>query len=202
MFNPYTWKIEGDLSRADVVVLTLLCRGKDVIEFGIGGSTILLSQVANKVITYEHDIAWIDKIKPRLGNNCEIRLIDKDKAEQSIKGIGESCDVLFNDGHSLLRAPALLEFWPHIKEYAILHDGRMPYAGNCLKKFIDAFTIKNPKVDEPGFDASKANPGLADNPYTGSLEAVYWNYLESNMVVMKKRNCTLLYENWKITEKG
>lgn len=190
MLNPYIYKVDGDLSHADVVVLTQLCRDKVVIEFGIGGSTILLSQIAKKVITYEHDEAWIEKTKPKLNNKVEIRLIEK-KVEV-IDGLGEPCDVLFNDGHSLFRAPALLEFWPHIREHALLHDSRMTYAGNCVKRFIDGFIVKN----EP----SKTNPGLPDNPYTGSLETLHWNYLESNMVVMKKRNCTLKYENWKISE--
>ena len=198
MLNPYIFKIDGDLSKADVVVLTLLCRDKIVIEFGIGASTILLSQIAKKVITYEHDQVWINKTKPKLNDKVEVRLIEKN--EKAIKGLGEPCDVLFNDGHSILRAPALLEFWPFIKEHAILHDSRMTYAGNCVKRFIDSFTIRNPKVDEEGFDSNGANPGLPDNPYTGSLEALYWNHLESNMVVMKKRNCTLKYENWKISE--
>jgi len=193
MVNPFIWPIEGDLSRADVVALALLCRDKKVIEFGIGGSTILLSQVAKKVITYEHDQIWIDKIKPKLNDKVEVRLIEKDTS--SIKNIGEECDVLFNDGHSLLRSPALIEFWPYIKDCAILHDSRMTYAGNCVKKFIDSFV--------PNYEPSKGNPNkLPDNPFTGSLRSIEWNYLESNTVVMFKRNCTLKYENWKITERG
>jgi len=198
MLNPYIYKVDGDLSKADVVALTLLCRGKEVIEFGIGGSTILLSQIAKKVITYEHDKAWAERTKPKLGSNVEVRMIEKDI--KAIDGLGEPCDVLFNDGHSLFRAPALLEFWPFIKEHAILHDARMNYAGNCVKKFLDSFIFNNPKVGELGFDPKGANPGLPDNPFTGSLDTIYWNWLESNMVVMKKRNCTLKYENWKVSE--
>jgi hypothetical protein len=196
LLNPYTYQVNGDLSKADIVALTLLCRGKNVIEFGIGGSTILLSKVANKVITYEHDMDWVNRVRPSLGDNVEIRMIDKGKTPEegakNVIGLGSPCDVCFIDGHSHIRSPALMEFWPYIKEYAVLHDARMTYAGNCVKKFIDAFTDRN----EP----SKANPGLPDNPFTGSLERIEWNWLESNMVVLKKRNCTLKYENWKVTE--
>ncbi len=194
MFNPYIFKIDGDLSRADVVALTLLCRNKKVIEFGVGASTMLLSQVAKEVITYDTDIQWIEKVKGKIGggiSNVTFKYIEKDV--NAVKGIAEDCDVLFDDGHSLLRSPFLLEFWPNIKECAILHDSRMTYAGNCVKKFIDSFIIKNEPNDY--------NPGLADNPYTGSLKSIDWNYLESNMVVLHKRNCTLRYENWKVTEK-
>jgi hypothetical protein len=186
LVNPYVYKTEGDLSRADVVALTLLCRGKDVVEFGIGGSTVLLSQIAKSVVSYEHDQTWIDRIKPKVGLNCEIRLTDKECKD--VKGF--PCDVIFDDGHSLGRCNFLLEFWGHVRECAILHDGRMTYAGNCLKRFLDSFTIKN----EP----KEGNPGLPDNPYTGSLERIDWCWLESNMVVLHKRNCTLKYENWKV----
>jgi len=189
MFNPYIHKTEGDLSRADVVALTLLCRGKNVVEFGVGGSTVILSKIANSVISFDTDPGWIDRIKPK-APNVEFKLIEK-KADALIPIY--PCDILFDDGWSLLRPPFLLKYWNVIKEYAILHDGRMTYAGNCVKRLIDSFIIKN----EP----NEYNPGLPDNPYTGSLESIYWNYLESNMVVLKKRNCTLKYENWKVTEK-
>jgi hypothetical protein len=188
--NPYTWPIEGDLSRADAVVLTLLSRGKKVIEFGIGGSTVLFSQVADKVITYEHDPAWVEKMQPSLNDKVEIRMIEK---KDSTNFTPEECDVIFDDGWSVLRDKFLLQHWPYTKECAILHDARMTYAGNVCKKFFDAFTIKN----EP----CAYNPGLPDNPYTGSLKRIDWCWLESNMVVLHKRNCTLYYENWKITEK-
>jgi hypothetical protein len=167
----------------------MLCRGKRVVEFGIGGSTIILHKVAKNVITYEHDQAWVDKIMPLLPGYADVRLIDK--AESAVVGLGSPCDVLFDDGHSILRAPALLEFWPDVKECAILHDSRMTYAGNCVKKFIDAWTPNERKTE--------LNPNmLPDNLYTGSLDTIHWNYLESNMVVLKKRSYVLKYENWNI----
>ena len=72
-FNPYVWKMEGDLSRADVLVLTFLCRNKRVIEFGVGASTIILSQIAKWVVSYDTDQNWIDKIKPKVGNNVNFK---------------------------------------------------------------------------------------------------------------------------------
>ena len=192
MLNPYSFTIDGDLSRADVVVLATLCRGAKVVEYGVGASTILLSEVANKVISYDTDMNWIMKTQPKIkNNNTELKLILKENGV--VKPIVEECDVLFDDGHSLLRAEFLLEFWPYIKKCAILHDSRMTYAGNCVKRFIDAFVANTePTVGNPN--------KLPDNHHTGSLERIEWNHLESNMVVLFKRNCTLLYENWKITE--
>lgn len=183
--NPYVYQTKGDLSKADVVVLTLLCRGKRVVEYGVGGSTILLSNIAKSVVSYDTDPAWIEKIKPQ-APNVEYRLLEK--TPQKIEGF--ECDVLFDDGWSVLRDQFLLGFWHYIKDCAILHDGRMTYAGNCVKKFLDAFVVKN------------GENKLPDNPYTGSLKSIDWNWLESNMVVLHKRNCTLKYEDWKKTENG
>ena len=196
MLNAYTVKIDGDLSRADAAVLTMLCRNKEVIEFGVGASSLIISQVAKSLKCYDTDQNWIDKVNGKLklieNKTCEPELKLIEKKPEAAKGLGEPCDILFDDGWSLLRFPFLLEFWSYLREKAILHDSRMSYAGNVVKQFLDLFTIKN----EP----SKFNPGNPDNPYTGSLESIQWNWLESNMVIMQKRNCTLTYENWKLSE--
>lgn len=180
------------MSRADVVALTLLCRNKNVIEYGCGGSTIILSKIATNVISFDTDQNWIDKIKPQVGKNVEFHYIVQD--EKLIPDIIGTWDVFLDDGWAKLRGPMLLKYWPQIRECALLHDARMTYPGNVVKQFLDAFTIKN--------DPSEFNPGLKDNPYLGSLKSIEWDYLESNMAVLFKRNCTLLYENWNESEKG
>lgn len=38
--DPAKVEIHGDLSRADVLVLAEICTNKNVIEFGVGGSTL------------------------------------------------------------------------------------------------------------------------------------------------------------------
>ena len=185
MLNPYICKIEGDLSRADVVALTLLCRDKDVIEFGLGGSTLIIGQVAKSLITYETKPEWVGRF-PQI--KTEIRTIEENQDGSSVKGLGKKCDVLFADGWAAMRWYFLLEFWPHIRECAILHDTRSIYASRCLLKFFDAY---NPPTE-----------GWALNPYLATLKSIDWNYLESNMCVLHKRNCQLEYEDWKKTEAG
>ena len=185
MLNPYICPIEGDLSRADVVALTLLCRGKDVVEFGLGGSTLIIGQVAKSLITYETKPEWVGRF-PQI--KTEIRTIEENQDGSSIKGLGKKCDVLFADGWAAMRWHFLLEFWPHIRECAILHDTRSIYASRCLLKFIDAYNAPT--------------TGWALNPYLATLKSIDWNYLESNMCVLHKRNCQLEYEDWKKTEAG
>ena len=195
MLNPYICQIEGDLSRADVVALVQLCRGKDVVEFGIGGSTIILSQVARSLITYETKDVWLDRFKDKLDTiekTCipDIRIIEERKDGQSVQGLSEPCDVLFNDGWAAMRHHFLLEFWKDIKECCILHDTRSVYAGNVVRKFFDAYN--------PNYDKEKYIWGY--NPYLASLKTIEWNYLESNSCVLFKRNCELVWEDWKKTE--
>lgn len=190
--------IEGDLSRADVVGLITLCRNKDVVEFGLGGSTILLSQVARSLTTYETKPEWVERFKGTFATvenkTCEpvIKVIPETRDGSSVVGLGQPCDVLFDDGWALMRFPFIKEFWPHIRECCILHDTRATYAGNNLKQVFDAYQL--------GADKEKYPWGY--NPITASLKTIEWNYLESNLCVLFKRNCELVWENWKITEKS
>ena len=175
MLNPYTCPIEGDLSRADVVALTLLCRNKRVIEFGLGGSTIILKQIAKSLITYETKPVWVDRFKEKTPD-CDIRIVEETKDGSSWKGLGEECDVVFSDGWAAMRAPFIFEFWPYLKECAITHDSRIVYGPRCVALFAEKYNPPIPKQ-------------WGHNPFTATLERIDWSYLESNMIVLHKRNC-------------
>ena len=197
-FNPYTCPIYGDLSRADVVALTLLCRNKNVVEFGVGGSTILLSQVAKSVITFDTKEVWVNRTKKFLKNipnkTCDsyFRPVIEEKHDgSSVLGLSTPCDVLFSDGWAAMRGHFILEFWNDIKECAITHDTRSPYAGNVVKMLFNAYDKKLNK--ENGYI-------WGVNPHTASLKSIEWNYLESNCCVFFKRNTLLIWEDWKKTE--
>ena len=83
MLNAYKVNIDGDLSQADAAVLSMLCRNKSVVEYGVGASTLILSQVASKVVSYDTETSWILKVNEKLENienrTCEpaLRLIEK-----------------------------------------------------------------------------------------------------------------------------
>ena len=196
MLNPFTCQIKGDLSRADFVVLTQLCRGKDVVEYGAGGSTLLFAQIAKSVVTYETKPEWFDRVTKFLDQvpdkvcDPEVRFLEETRDGSSVKGLSQSCDVLFDDGWAMMRPAFLLEFWQDVRECAILHDTRATYAGNVLKMFLDAY--------EKPYDKEKWT--WPPNHYLASLKSIDWNYLESNMAVLHKRNCSLYWENWNGTE--
>ncbi len=196
MLNPYICPIDGDLSRADTVVLTQLCRNKHVIEYGVGGSTVLLAQVAKSVLSYETKPVWAERAREQLAEvsnkTCEpiIHIIGEKHDGSSVEGIGRQCDVLFSDGWAAMRGAFVVEFWPYIRDCAITHDTRATYAANVVKHFFNSFLPTDKSVNIWG------------HPYSASLRTIEWNYMESNMCVLFKRNCELLWEDWKKTEAG
>ena len=198
ILNPYIFPIEGDLSRADFVVLTQLCRGKDVVEYGVGGSTLLFSRIAKSVVSFETKQVWADRVTEQLAQvkdkRCEpeIVIIGEEHDGSTVKGLVRTCDVFFNDGWAAMRHHFLLEFWLQIRVCCILHDTRATYAANVVKKFIDAYDLEADKEKYP----------WGRNPYLASLKTIEWCYLESNMAVLFRRNCELYWEDWKRTESG
>ena len=65
----------GSLTREDWAFLEKSIRENDVksvLEFGAGFSTVLLNRAGVKVVTYETNQAWIDKVK-RIEPKCDVR---------------------------------------------------------------------------------------------------------------------------------
>lgn len=131
MLNPFTCKIVGELSRADAVTLVHACRGKHVVEFGVGASTNLISQCAKSLTSFDTEQSWINKVHKRLSRTektCkpDLILISK-KIDQILPKI--KCDIMFNDGLVALRVEFLRQYWIDcVKEKMIIHDGRKPCA--------------------------------------------------------------------------
>lgn len=183
-FDPYSIEIDGDLSRADAVVLGTLCRGKSVVEYGVGASTIILSQCTTSLKCLDTDINWINKTSAKIEeeNKPMFKLIDKN--DISTIPLYE-CDILFIDGHSLQRMNFLKLYWlDYVKEMVILHDSRTTYVSNIIKNMMDWYVIDS-------------HPWKT-NPYLACLSKIEWNYLDSNMAVLHKRAYSLTYENWNI----
>ena len=131
MLNPFACKINGELSRSDVVTLVHACRDKRVVEFGVGASTMLISQCAKSLTCFDTERKWIDKVNRRLAKapkKCdpEFILIPK-KGDQELPKI--KCDIMFNDGLIALR----VEFLKQI----ILNDRLKSLGWECKTSFFD-----------------------------------------------------------------
>lgn len=81
--------------------------GRSVLEFGSGQSTLWWSKQAAKVIAFENDPAWYERVKKSLPENASVNLIsDWFMRSDPLKG-GESFDIIVVDGLDRARATEL-----------------------------------------------------------------------------------------------
>lgn len=173
--DPQKVAIQGDLSRKDVVELYRLCAGKRVVEFGMGGSTLILAQCAKRLDSYESDPKWFDITEARIfqmGKPASVRLHDVGPHCPLPDDIPE-CDVLFIDGFGPMRAQWISKFFKKAKVIAI-HDAR---------RFQDV---------------NKALSHLV--VFFSEIERIEFNVGDSNLMVVYRREVPLEYENWNETE--
>lgn len=180
MFDPKTVVIQGDLSRNDVAVLHELCMGKSVVEFGVGGSTLLLSRLATSLVSYDTDQSWIDKTRRRLreisDKTCspDFRLITGTPAEIP------TSDVLFVDGFGNIRWEWMKHF--HTTKVLICHDslGDTGGHGPTILNVMSALFKSMENVE--------------------LLDKAFYHYRDSNMAVVFRRDKPIKYVNWNIAE--
>lgn len=91
-FRPY---MREDEVRAFLVALRSLMPS-EVVEFGCGGSTIHFSRepYIRKWIGIEHDRQWFKKVRLRVGENVELRLVE----QAAYLDVTDRCDLVFVDG--------------------------------------------------------------------------------------------------------
>ena len=70
---------------------------KTVFEFGSGYSTIFLENIAEKLVSIDHDIRWYKKIKPEL-KKTEYHLIHPEKYPEFIKKYNIIFELTLVDG--------------------------------------------------------------------------------------------------------
>lgn len=178
MLDPEKVVIQGDISRADVRVLVEICSNKNVVEFGVGGSTLILAQCAASIVSYDTDISWIERTKHRIDTMEKItvpQFVHMPTVPESIP----ECDVLFIDGYG----PHRCEWTRHFLrcKVMLLHDslgdtGLGPTIDDLLSKI---FTIRE----------------IVEN-----LDLMKFHYLDSNMVVVYKRETPIRFLNWNTVE--
>ena len=174
-FDPSSVTIQGDLSRNDAVQLCLWCNGRDVVEFGMGGSTLLLSRCAKSLLSFDTQKHWFDVTELRLNQipekSCEPQLVLSPEIPQNIP----ACDVLFVDGLDYQRVEWVKRFHDRSK-VLIVHDSRSPVITLPILAAIAPSFLK--------------------------LYALYFHIGNSNLLIMVFREEPIAYENWNHTEIG
>jgi hypothetical protein len=174
-FDPKTVPIQGDLSRADVVELVRMCRGKRVVEFGMGGSTLILMRCARSLDSYETDPHWhcltAHRMKQVKDKTCEPTLMLSPDTPSDIP----ECDIIFVDGLSSKR-DEWMRLWRRTREAVVLHDSRVPATWRSVMEL------------------------LRDEESGTWVEGIDFHVNQSNLLVVRKRPEPVAYENWNITE--
>lgn len=126
---------------------SLNLKGKNVLEFGSGGSTVFFLQRKANLVTFEHSEVWIEKLKPKLQtyDNWKIKLVNyvrremaSNSHEQYLHGLEEvrdnSLDLVLVDGRH--RVECIRASIPKVKKngYIILDDSDRP-------EYLEAFEL-------------------------------------------------------------
>lgn len=125
----------GDLSLQDADLLAMYGKQSDnVLEFGIGGSTLILSQACNSVVSVETESKWVELVEKRLeqvpGGHVEFLLFNEYK--QFVEQNKLEFDMIFVDCHTSRRLEAVLGSWKYLKEGGrlLIHDTRKSFLNN------------------------------------------------------------------------
>ena len=74
------------------------CSCWDVLEFGSGQSTLFWAGRARRIVAFEHNPTWIEKLRPRLPSHAEVRLFESRRVEEALRELGFQPTVVVIDG--------------------------------------------------------------------------------------------------------
>lgn len=165
----------GDLSIEDAMVLEQQSFMNSVLEFGVGGSTQIFAQNAERVLSIDTDAGWIERTKKN------ITLLDKTRCNVEFRFYDEFdfsglFDVVFVDG-----AP----------------EKRLEFAERAWKCLTPGGTMIF--HDTRRFEYFKEAAWIMQLFFT-EIKNVRVNYKDSNLTVIHKRMEPLAYVNWNETE--
>lgn len=114
----------GDLSLEDADVLARYAKSsKNILEFGCGGSTQILSQCSQNIISVDTDPKWIEVTEHRL---TQISRRNSVKFLSYTTEFDQQFDLILVDGVDNLRRQFAIETWQYLKEGGVMlfHDTR------------------------------------------------------------------------------
>ena len=138
-------KFIGDLSKQDAKLVEKYARrASAVLEFGVGGSTQIISQALPQNVLFvslDTDPAWIaltERNLQRLGVRSRCLMMHYDQWEPSPS---EQFDLIFNDGAPDLRLEFALRCFSHLRigGFLLFHDTRGLHHVKNVTRVIEAF---------------------------------------------------------------
>lgn len=180
MVDPETVVIQGDLSRLDAEVLLELCQDKIVVEFGVGGSTLLIARVAKSLRSYDTSPEWLSRTAARIRQiEPELSCVPEFSHVKDVADSIPECDVLFIDGKGDERFK-WLKFFPRCN-VLICHDSLGDTGNGPTLYHVMAELFRDRECVE-------------------YLDRADFHYKGSNMAVVYSRPEPIRYHNWNLTE--
>lgn len=198
-------KWTGDLSLPDAEILVRFGKAsKHILEFGVGGSTHLLSQcLPENMISLDTDANWLNITKTKMAqlSSTEVSFKQYTELDEIINTEGSNFDLIFVDGVDSLRFEFALKTWQLLKVGGVMifHDTRrVGDAGNvlntALKNFNEVRTIDLNIADSLGISSNmsviykkelepyenwnlvEGKPMEAYHAHMGKIDAPLWEY--------------------------
>src|SRR5690606_6249268 len=95
--NPVPWIAYPAIALLD----ERLARGMSLLEFGAGYSTLFFMQRVARVVSIEHDLEWLGRVRARVDANVELVAAPRDPAADYANALGarpDRFDVVLVDG--------------------------------------------------------------------------------------------------------
>lgn len=153
----------GQLSRADANELIGYARSSQlgILEFGVGGSTLIWAQFAETRMMSSHcvddDPVWIEKTSSKIRGGLQrhvmfIPYVDLSTHECWTERLAKNAwyDLIFIDGKNELRSTFALDAWRFLAPTGkmIFHDSRLEFAQNAVlgvmkAKFMEISSVES-----------------------------------------------------------
>lgn len=171
-------KFIGDLSLEDADILAKYGKqSKNILEFGVGGSTHIFCQCnADKIISLETDLSWIDITTQRLDQINVNKSLYSILEYNELSNINDTFDLIFVDGVDGLRLDFAVKTWSMLKigGVMIFHDTRR------LKDFLNVTNLlKQIFLEVSKVDINTNNSNMTIIHKQALQEYVNWNRVEN-----------------------
>lgn len=165
-------KSAADLSWRDHEVLLQETEGRDVVEFGCGGSTEYLARFCKTLLSVDTDAGWLER------------------AQRAVEALPQACPVRYQ------KVTTVPETLPKGDVHFI--DGRCDLRPLWTKRAIEQSAARTLLVHDTRRPEPLCRMGfLLKWPTTAWIERMEF---EGNMLVIRLRAKPVRYENWNLTE--
>jgi predicted O-methyltransferase YrrM len=194
--NPYIYPIKGDLARADIVVLQQLASKShtSIFEFGVGGSSLILSKASDvPIVSFDDSTEWMERTKKNLSTQASM-----DPHTQFAKHEHELILITYPD-------KLIASMFKAKKPDLLFVDSNPSFRFELLKEAVSLMTTRVGGGIVLLHDTRRDSEyGMISNivkQYGPNMRSIHINHLKSNMTIFEIGKA-YPYVNWNEEEAG